>query len=204
MNLIKFPIREILIERRIFHPMIKFWILRETKQVFASRPFNVDQKDYEKPDNKGEFTAYSLNLPNWVNIIGKVVEGPQKGKIILIRQYRFGTDQIELEIPGGVIDTGEEPEHAARREMEEETGFNVKCLKQIGMVAANPAIMNNHVYTFLAEITPTGQQHLDPDEIIENEFATMKEIRNYLKTGKITNAYIVAAFHWLALHEELK
>jgi ADP-ribose pyrophosphatase len=184
--------------------MIKLWKLNKTKEVFVSRPFNVLQKEYDKPDNKGPFTAYCLNLPNWVNIIGKVIEGPQKGKIILIQQYRFGTDQIELEIPGGVIDAGEAPEHAAKREMEEETGFKVKKLKQIGMVAANPAIMNNNVYTFLAEIAPSGEQHLDPDEIIEDEFATLKEIRNYLRNGKITNAYIVAAFHWLALQGEIK
>ena len=118
-----------------------------------------------------------------------------------IKQYRFGTDKIELEIPGGIIEPEESPKDGAIRELKEETGYSVKSVKQIGFVDANPAIMNNRVFTFLAELSNKGKVEFDPDEEIESEFAAPAKIKQYLREGKITNAYVVDAFLWYILHE---
>lgn len=184
--------------------MIQKWLVDGTKTIFKSFPFNVVEKQYTKPD-QDKFKAYILQMPDWVNIIGINSEN----KILLIKQFRFGTDRIELEIPGGIIEieSGEKPKEAARRELEEETGYQVEPenLKQIGVVDCNPAIQTNRCYTFLAEgISPSGTINFDEDEIIEHEFFTHGEIRNFIRLGKITNAYIIAAFHWLVLCRELK
>ncbi len=122
--------------------------------------------------------------------------------ILLIRQFRFGTNKIELEIPAGYIEPGESPKEAAIRELKEETGYSVKNVKQIGVVDANPAIMNNKCYTFLAELSEKGDIKLDPDEIIETEFATQSQCFEYLRQGIIKNAYIVVAFFWFALYNK--
>jgi 8-oxo-dGTP pyrophosphatase MutT (NUDIX family) len=182
--------------------MLQKWIVNEEKTIFKSFPFNVVEKQYIKPD-QDKFKAYILQMPDWVNIIGIDSEN----KILLIKQFRFGTDLIELEIPGGIIESDEKPKEAASRELEEETGYKVepKNLKQIGVVDANPAIQTNKCYTFLAEnISPSGKINFDEDEIIEHEFFTPNQVREFIRSGKITNSYIITAFHWLALCRELE
>ena len=180
--------------------MLQKWIVDGQKTIFESFPFNVVKKHYTKPD-LSKFDAYILEMPDWVNIIGINSEN----KILLIKQFRFGTDLIELEIPGGIIEAGEKPIEAASRELEEETGYQSKNLKQIGVVDANPAIQTNKCYTFLAEnISPSGTINFDENEIIEHEFFTQAEVRNFIRSGSLTNAYIIAAMHWLALCRELE
>ncbi len=181
--------------------MVDRWKLEESKEVFKCPVFNVQQKAYLKPENKGPFKAYVLDVPDWVNIIA----ANEEGNVILIRQYRFGTDKIELEIPGGIIERGEAPRSAALRELKEETGYIATSIEQIGVVSANPAIMNNRCYSFFArfEDREKGEVQFDPDEMIETEFASIDQIRKYLKEGKISNAYVIAAFLWLLLRKDI-
>ncbi len=178
--------------------MLEDWKLLKSAQVFASGPFNVMQKNYINPENKSDFKAHVLDLPDWVNIIGMNDEG----NILLIKQYRFGTNSISLEIPGGCVEPDEIPEKAAIRELKEETGYGAKKIECIGVVDANPAIMNNKCYSFLAKISEKGDVKLDPNEIIETEFATPVRVKKYLKEGKITNAYVIGAFLWFALYND--
>ncbi len=182
--------------------MLDNWKLLKSRTILKSFPFNILKKRYLNPINKKKFTAFVLDVPDWANII----VFNDKKEILLVRQFRFGSDKIELEIPGGCIFKGESPKKAAQRELREETGYHVDLenLKQIGVVEANPAIQNNKCYTFLTEkISSLGEQELDPDEIIEYEFASREQVRKYIREGQITNTYIIAAFHWLALHTEL-
>jgi 8-oxo-dGTP pyrophosphatase MutT (NUDIX family) len=176
--------------------MLQNWKQKKSARVFTSSPFDVLEKIYINPENKKEFTVQILEIPDWVNVIGV----NEKGNILLINQYRFGTDQIEIEIPGGYIESGELPQDAAKREFKEETGYKIKNIKQIGVLNANPAIMNNKCFTFLAELSEKGDVQFDPNEIIETEFATPNQVKNYLKEEKITNAYVIAAFLWYSLY----
>ena len=181
--------------------MIDDWKLTQKKKLLHTKPFSIWQKTYQKPHEKGIFEASIIETPDWANIVAITPEN----KILLVRQFRFGTDRVELEIPGGVVEPNEAPLHAAQRELEEETGYKSASWRQIGVVDQNPAIQTNQCYTFLAtDVVPTGQgTHFDPDELLELEFATLTEVREYIRSGHITNTYIIAAFHWLALDSEL-
>jgi 8-oxo-dGTP pyrophosphatase MutT (NUDIX family) len=180
--------------------MAQKWELSELKSVFKSLPFNIVEKLYIKPNNSGKFTAYVVDAPDWVNIIAT----NKNGEILLIEQFRFGTDEVELEIPGGIIEPDESPKAAAIRELKEETGYNIKDIKEIGEISANPAIMNNKCYTFWAELSSRGEQNLDPDEMVHvKKFASRSEVKDYLRDGKIKNAYCVLAFFWFFLEENL-
>lgn len=176
--------------------MVENWKINNSTEVFTSIPFNILKKTYINPKNDKDFIAHVLNLPDWSNIIGINI----KGEILLVKQFRFGTDKVELEIPGGHIEPGELPKEAAIRELKEETGYGVKSIKQIGFVDANPAIMNNKCYTFIAELSEKGDVELDPHEIIDTTFAKPKQVKKYIDEGLITNAYVIVGFLWYILY----
>ena len=179
--------------------MVENFHLKAVKDRLVTPIFTIKSKIYHKPDNTDQFNAYIIDSLDWVNIIALTSEK----KVVMIQQFRFGTDSIELEIPGGIIEPQEKPLVAAQRELEEETGYKAKNWSQIGVVNANPAIQSNRCYTFLAEdATPTGSINCDPNEYIEHQLMDIGEMKPLIKKGIITNTYIIAAFFWYFLHKE--
>jgi len=138
-----------------------------------------------------------ITCVDWVNVIALTPDD----RVVLVRQYRVGNDSVCLEIPGGMIDEGEDPLTAAARELEEETGYSAPTWKAIGSVAPNPAIFNNRLHSFLAldaVPTPGGGQRLDSSEVIDLELATLPEVQAMLRDGRIDHALVVDAFAHLA------
>ncbi|TXT53403.1 MAG: hypothetical protein BAJALOKI1v1_2450003 [Promethearchaeota archaeon] len=178
--------------------MIDEWKILKSEKLLGLNIFDVVRRYYQRPDNKKKIYAHILELPNWVNIVGI----DEENRILLIKQFRFGNNRIELEIPGGIIEKEETPKEAAIRELKEETGYTVKTIKSIGTVDANPAFMNNKCFTFLAELSTKGCTNFDPNEIIELEFATPSQVKQYLHGNIISNAYCVIGLFWYFFSEE--
>ena len=136
-----------------------------------------------------------IEAVDWVNILALTKDH----RVVLLRQYRPGTDTVCLEIPGGMIDAGEDPITAAARELREETGYTGGKWQVLGKVAPNPAIQNNYLHTILAlDVEQTASPAPEDSEVLAVHTATLDEVQDKLLLGEIDHALVVVAFGHLA------
>jgi 8-oxo-dGTP pyrophosphatase MutT (NUDIX family) len=173
---------------------IKIWKKEKSKLLADCKVFRV-REDLVKSDDKN-LKVYIVENPDWVNIIALTEER----KVVLIEQYRYGIEQVILEIPGGIIDEGETPEIAAKRELMEETGFTSKNWILLGESNPNPAIQNNKIYHFLAlNASKTDNVKFDENELVVTKLVKLDEISELIKEGIIKHSLVIAAFHYFSL-----
>lgn len=136
-----------------------------------------------------------IECTDWVNIIALT----RDDRVVLVEQFRFGTGELCLEIPGGMVDPGEDAATAAARELEEETGYTARAWRKLGDVAPNPAIQNNRLHTYLAlDAEATTAQRLEGSEVLAVSTQPLADVQRLLRDGKIDHALVVAAFAHLA------
>ncbi len=160
------------------------------------RILKIRQDTVIDPRNGSEHARVVIDVPDWVNIIPLT---PQ-GEVVLIRQFRVGIWSNTLEIPGGTVESGEEPMHAAIRELEEETGYRPRKVELLGFVHPNPAILNNRCYSYLAldcERIHQGKQ--DAGEDIAVELRPAADVPRLIRSEEITHALVICAFHFQRL-----
>jgi len=144
------------------------------------------------PRNQSELEIALVQCPDWVNVIPLTPEG----RVILIRQFRFGTWAPTLEVPGGVAEPGESPADTAARELEEETGYRPKQILPAGFVHPNPAFQTNKCHSFVAlgcEKVHEGEQDLSED--IAVELRRQDEVPGLIRSGEITHSLVLTAFY---------
>ena len=169
------------------------WTRTKTKEIADCRVFKVREDFCKRKSDDAEHNFFVIENPDWVNVIALTKDN----KIVLIEQYRQGTEEITLEIPGGMIDENELPEMAARRELTEETGYSSKNFIFLGKSHPNPAIQNNMIFHFLAlDSEKTAEISFDEHESIVTKLFPLTEIENLIKDEKITHSLVIAAFHW--------
>jgi len=175
--------------------MVDRWDLIKSTIQGEYRVFRVREDRTRSPRTGDEHSFYVIESSDWINVIPVTPEG----KIVFIRQYRHGTEQITLEVPGGMIDPGESGEEAARRELREETGYDTDEILYLGNVAPNPAIHNNLCHSYLARnVHIFGSQRLEGTEDIDVLLVDPAEVPRLIVDGAINHALVVTAFY---LHE---
>jgi ADP-ribose pyrophosphatase len=175
---------------------VEMWKRVRSENVADCKIFKV-RRDYStrEGDDK-EYTFYCLENPDWVNVIALTTAG----EVVLIKQYRHGIEGVTLEIPGGMIDNGEDAKLAANRELVEETGYVPRETILLGVSLANPAIQNNRVYHYLAvDCEKTHEVNFDSTENAVTKLVDSAEISSLIKSGEITHSLVIAAFHWFSL-----
>lgn len=179
--------------------MPKKWKTLGTKQIFGNRIFGFREDTVKSPKTDNTHPVWVMDAPTWVNIIPITKEK----KVIMIKQYRFGSQEISLEIPGGMVDAGEDAQSAATREMKEETGYDSEEVHTIGKISPNPALMSNHTYSYVAyNVKKTGDQQLDNMEDIEVLEVDLNQIPTLITNGEIDHSLVVSAFYLLDQFEK--
>lgn len=176
---------------------LQAWTLRGKELALQARIFRVVLARWLSPRTSVENTFTVVESPDWVNVVAI----DTAGNMVLIRQYRFGTERFTLEVPGGMVDPGEEPRDAAERELYEESGYRAARLIDLGFVEPNPAIFNNRVHMFLAEgCVRAGAQTLDDGEDIEVVTLPVPKVLAMLHNGSIRHALVAVALHRYELY----
>ena len=143
--------------------------------------FFVDGKWLDAP--KGSFVLVpagvthdfvQIRSPDWV----QVIPFTPSGEIVMVKQYRAGPGKVTLEIPGGLLDPGEDPATAAARECLEETGYAVKTLRSMGSMNPNPALFTNRLHSFYAldveRVASIKNEHSEHTEVVLVQFSELE------------------------------
>lgn len=173
------------------------WEQRGRQSRLHTRVFDVHDVRYRHPARGTEKDFVVLQAPDWVNVVA-VTAGEQ---MVLVRQFRFGIDAFSLEIPGGVMEPGEEPVAAGLRELREETGYAGARARLLGSVHPNPAIQANRCHYVLVESAERRHDLAwDADEEIEITTLPVAEVMRLARDGGITHALVVNALMLFDAH----
>ena len=171
------------------------WKRKECKRLSNCKVFEVFESISISPMTNQEHTFYYIDTTDWVNVIPVTPDN----QIVMVRQFRHGSQEVSLEIPGGLVDPGELPEVAAARECLEETGYTVGSISSLGALNPNPALFANSLHTFVAEqCEPTSAIKNTDTEHTEVELVNLAILPKLLSDGIIDHALVNATlWKWL-------
>ena len=136
----------------------------------------------------GEY--HLLESPEWASVVAVTADQ----QVVMVRQYRHGARRAALELPAGVIDANEDALAAARRELEEETGFVADDWHPLSVLHPEPARNRSRAHLFVAlGAEPRGTVRLDASEDLFVEMVAARELVPHFESGEIVHAVHVAA-----------
>lgn len=161
-----------------------------SSEYLIDRPWLRARKDeVQLPSGFVMYEYYVLEYPDWVNVVAITEEGD----FVMERQYRHGLGKVCMEICAGVVEKGEEPLQAAKRELEEETGFGDGVWTPLMDLCANASTMNNTTHSFLAEgVKRITEPHREPSEDIDVLLMSRDEVLRHLQNNDFYQALMIA------------
>jgi len=176
------------------------WDLQSEKLYANCRIFEVRERRFKRRSDGLEGDFYVLDTNDWVNVLAITPEQ----KIVLVRQFRFGSRENSLEPPGGVVEKGEDPIIAGIRELEEETGYVGQKPELIGSVRPNAAILSNRCHVVMVrEARKTAKLNFDQHEELVTELYPITKLKELVKSGEITHSIGLNSILMLLLELEI-
>ena len=182
--------------------MIKAWSKLRSSLRGDFRIFQIRSDVKLSPRTGEQHDFFVIECGDWVNVIAVTPDD----HLVMVEQYRHGTDTIELEIPGGMIDHDDRsPVHAGTRELREETGYEGETPILIGDIYPNPAIMNNTCHTLLVQNCQLKHPTVfDQSEDLITRLVPVSQIADLVASGKIRHSLVVVALYYFELWRQRK
>lgn len=160
----------------------------KSEEIYKGRVFTVTHDEVELSD--GYKTFRDVVHHNG----GVVIVAEKDGNILMVEQYRYATSGALLELPAGKLDKrNEDILSAAKRELEEETGFNAKNWKSLGYIWTSPGFCSEKLYLFKASDLSFKGQHLDEGEVLNYIQIAKEKVFEMVKNGEISDAKTICA-----------
>jgi 8-oxo-dGTP pyrophosphatase MutT (NUDIX family) len=175
--------------------MIRPWPKEGSRALADYSIFKIRSDRKVSPRTGASHEFFVIETSNWVNVVALT---PQN-EMVMVEQFRHGTNTVELEIPGGMIDAKDvSPLAAGLRELREETGYTGESAEIIGQVFPNPAIMTNTCYTVLVRnCRQTHPTEFDHGEDLATRLVPADAIPALVREGKIRHSLVaVALYYW--------
>jgi 8-oxo-dGTP pyrophosphatase MutT (NUDIX family) len=179
--------------------MIKPWEKISSSPVGDFRIFSIRSDKKISPRTQRQHDFFVLDSVNWVNVLAITPEG----QCVMVEQFRHGSDTVELEIPGGMMDSADtSPESAGLRELREETGYEGQGARVIGRVYPNPAIQSNTCFTVLVENCRCAHTvEFDQGEDIMTRLVPVGDLPGLAAAGKIRHSLVLVALYHFELRQ---
>ena len=172
------------------------WQEASRETVGDYRIFGVERSIALSPVDGQARTFHRIRTSMWAQIVPIT----RDGNVVMIRQYRHGAQRVTLEIPGGLVDPGEDPREAALRECLEETGYRARHAESLGVVNPNPALFANLLYGYFAtDVEPEGTVQNTGSEVTQPVLVPLDDLPEMLLSGEIDHA-LVAQTLWRYLY----
>jgi ADP-ribose pyrophosphatase len=166
------------------------WERLGSERLLANRYFTLRSDRLRLPGGEIKDPYFVLERPD-AAIIVPITESKE---VVLVRQYRPPLEMMELGLPAGLVEEGELPEQAARRELAEETGYTGGEWDPLGSLASSPSLKDNWAYLFLARgVEETAAPDPDEHELVEVVRVPLEDLRGLVHAGKIVSSSGVAA-----------
>lgn len=177
--------------------MIRDWKQIASEKLKDFRIFSVRSDTKISPRTGEQHDFFVIDSVNWVNVIAVT---PQN-ELVMVEQFRHGTNRVELEIPGGMMDaTDASALETGSRELREETGYEGRSAQIIGKISPNPAIMSNTCFTVLVENCQLKHDvKFDSSEDIITRLVPISDIRDLVSSGEISHSLVVVAIYHFEL-----
>lgn len=158
------------------------WKILSSKYLSKHRYFTAREDKCETKDGHIVEQYFVVELPPSVCAVALT----ESDEVLVVKQYRHPIGEELTELPGGFVDKGEEPESAMKRELLEETGYKFSSCEYVGKIAANPGVLDNYTYFFLARGgVEVATQKLDPNEFLRVEKISLTELKSMLTENKM-------------------
>jgi ADP-ribose pyrophosphatase len=166
------------------------WKRLGSERLVENQYFSVRSDRLRLPDGGIKDPYYVIERPD-AAIVFPITESSE---VVLVRQYRPPIRMMELGLPAGLVEEGERPDAAARRELSEETGYTGGQWERLGSVASSPSLKDNWAYLFLARgVEETTAPDPDEHELVEVVRVPVEELPALVHSGKIVSSSGVAA-----------
>ena len=178
---------------------LRRWELLGRESLQDCKVFKVTRAMVRSPRTGDAHPFYSIEADPWVNVVPVTAER----EVVMVRQFRHGTREFTLEIPGGMVDPDEDPAVAAARELIEETGYRAAGVRSLGSLNPNPALFGNVVHTYLATgcewVSEIANEGAEDTHV---ELVPRDALRDRVRAGDVDHALVIAGLYWWDLSHE--
>ncbi len=170
------------------------WINQGSKLEADCRIFKVNRTTFFHEGRGTSNDFFVMDTPDWVHVVAL----NKDGELVMVQQFRFGNEKLSWEVPGGLMESGESPIEAARRELREETGYTSEDAQVIAAISPNPAIQSNTCYfVLIRDAEKTVDLEWDEHEEILCKTLPVETVEHWAHSGKIFHSLSITSLFYL-------